>query len=93
VARAHTDQAVEVWGCVRPAAYLGRGAGAGSNVQIQFQSGGAGPFKTLRSAALDDPHGYFDVSVTFPRSGAVRLAWSYPDGQIIYSRRARIGIS
>jgi hypothetical protein len=93
VARAHKDQAVEVWGCVRPAAYLGRGAGAGSNVLIQFQSGGAGPFKTLRSAALDDPHGYFDVSVTFPRSGAVRLAWSYPDGQIIYSRRARIGIS
>jgi hypothetical protein len=27
---------------------------------------------------VTDPHGYFDVRMSFPGSGTVRLAWDYP---------------
>jgi hypothetical protein len=91
VSRASAGRPVEVWGCVRPAAYVPQSQR--SKVQIQFRSGGAGAFKTLRSVSLDDPHGYFDVLVAFPSSGGVRLAWSYPNGQTIYSRTAPISVS
>ncbi len=73
---------LEVWGSVRPAHSLS----APQPVQIQFRPATGGGFKPVRSVALIDRYGYFDVMQAFPGSGTVRLSWSYPDGQTIHSR-------
>ncbi|MBV9917218.1 MAG: hypothetical protein JO153_12020 [Solirubrobacterales bacterium] len=79
---------VEIWGCVRPAPDVKRDTGQGQSADIQFRPSGSGAFKTLRSVPISDPRGYFDVRVALPQSGAVRIAWAYPDGTKIYSRNA-----
>ncbi len=86
IVSAPSGQPLEVWGGVRPAGYARLATRAQQKVQIQFQSGSHGPFRTIRTVALTSPHGYFDVAQTFPASGTVRLAWAYPSGQAIYSR-------
>jgi hypothetical protein len=63
VTTARPGRSLEVWGCARPA---------------HFQRGSSGPFKLLRTIEVTDPHGYFDVHMSFPGSGTVRLAWDYP---------------
>jgi hypothetical protein len=32
----------------------------------------------VRTVTITNPAGYFEVPVTFPRSGSVRLQWTYP---------------
>jgi hypothetical protein len=74
----HRGQALEVWGCVRPAKrYAVR---AVPSVQIQLDG------KTVRSVPIDNREGYFDVPVRFPHGGTVRLAWPTPGGPMVYSR-------
>jgi hypothetical protein len=68
---AKRGHSLEVWGDVRPAHF----AGPGQTVQIQFQQG-KGAFKTLKTVAITNPRGYFDVHMTFPGSGAVRTLWN-----------------
>ncbi len=99
-------QSLEVWGCVRPAHYAQLDVGAPQRVQIQFQRGSHGAFTTLRTVAINSSRGYFDLHMTFPASGSVRLAWSYPKddpllraGQVkpsesatVYSRTARVTV-
>jgi hypothetical protein len=70
---------LEVWGGVRPARYASLDTGGTpQQVQIQYQQGSSGAFTTVRSVTITSPRGYFDAHVTFPASGSVRLAWSYP---------------
>jgi hypothetical protein len=40
----------------------------------------------LRTVTITDPYGYFDVRMSFPGSGTVRLGWDYPaaDHQLGY---------
>ncbi len=64
-------QAVTVWGEARPARY-GKGA---QTVAIQFQAGGRGPWKTVRTVRSST---YFSVKQRFGRSGDVRIAYRYP---------------
>jgi hypothetical protein len=96
---ARRGQSLEVWGCARPARAL-----AQPQVAIQFQPGSRGPFTTLKTIAVTDPHGYFDLPITFPGSGSVRLAWSYPPrsatgtadsmaSNTVYSRTVKVTIS
>jgi hypothetical protein len=85
-----SGQALEVWGCVRPARFARLATGRTQRVRLQFQSGGRGSFVTLATIPLRDPHGYFDVAHSFPRAGVVRLAWSYPHGPQIYSRAVTV---
>jgi hypothetical protein len=85
-----SGQALEVWGCVRPARYARLASGRTQRVRIQFQRAGRGPFVTLATIPLRDPYGYFDVARSFPGAGAVRLAWSYPRGAQIYSRTVTV---
>jgi hypothetical protein len=75
-------------------------------VQIQFQRGSSGPFTTLRTVTATNVRGYIDLRVTFPASGSVRLAWSYPTmaqlpamsptapvaGDTVYSRTVRVTV-
>jgi hypothetical protein len=68
----------EVWGSVRPAPFMALDGGDPQTVAIQLQCGGHGPFSTLKTVTLSSPEGYFDVSVAFPASGKVRLAYAFP---------------
>ena len=71
-------QTLEVWGSVRPAKLL-----AGRPIPpVQIELDG----KTVRSIPINNPEGYFDVYVSFPHDGDVRLAWPAPGGPTIYSR-------
>jgi hypothetical protein len=65
------NQAVTVWGEARPARY-GKGPQA---VAIQFQAGGKGSWKTLKTVKSST---YFSVKQRFARSGDVRIAYRYP---------------
>ncbi len=84
------SQPLEVWGCVRPAHYARLSSGLDQTAQIQFQSAGARSFRTLKNVPITDAYGYFDTDVSFPGSGTVRIAWTYPHGQTIFSRTVTI---
>jgi hypothetical protein len=79
-----------VWGQVRPAPEAARQSGHPQTVQIQFRSGSGGAFKTVKRVKLSGPNGYFEVHQTFPSTGQVRLRWSYPGGQTVFSRAAPV---
>jgi hypothetical protein len=70
---AKTGQALEVWGCARPALTAPI---TSDKVEIQFSSG-AGGFKTVATETIHPATSgcYFDTRVTFPGSGNVRLAY------------------
>ncbi len=100
-------QSLEVWGCVRPARYAQLDTGAPQRGQIQFQRGSRGAFTTLRTVTITSSRGYFDVHMSFPASGSVRLAWTYPsndpmlgpgvhlnprEGDTVYSRTVRVTV-
>ncbi|HEY5190333.1 MAG TPA: hypothetical protein VII87_14960, partial [Solirubrobacteraceae bacterium] len=82
--------ALVVWGCVRPAHVAARSDHRPQRVRIQFQAGGAGAFKTVRTVTVTNPHGYFEVAQKFPGSGSVQLAWTYPHGPQITSRAVSV---
>jgi hypothetical protein len=92
VTTAKKGEQVEVWGCVRPAHYVGLQKGRPTHVEIQFRPRNGGDFKTLRRVTVTDPYGYFDVRQAFTGSGTVRLRWSYPHGPAIFSRSVDVKI-
>jgi hypothetical protein len=92
VTKTQKGHALDVWGCVRPAPETAAATHKPQYVQIQFSAGGTGPFRTVQRVALTNQHGYFEVRHTFPGSGAVRLAWSYPHGPEIHSRTVVISL-
>ena len=49
-----------------------------SRCRSSSSEGRAAPFTTLRTVTITSPRGYFDLHLSFPASGTVRLAWSYP---------------
>ena len=60
-------------------------------MQIQFKPASGGELHDgRRPFPLTDPHGYFEVRQVFPSSGSVRLRWTYPNGQTVFSRTADI---
>ena len=83
--RAKRGHSLEVWGCVRPAKRYRRAAVGPVLIQLNG--------RTIRSVDVTDPAGYFDVDLSFPRSGTVRLAWTYPHGPTIYSRAVVIDVA
>ncbi|HET7049142.1 MAG TPA: hypothetical protein VFI54_12840 [Solirubrobacteraceae bacterium] len=78
VTTAPRGRRLEIWGCARPAHFAQDDTGYTQLVEIQFQRGSRGPFKTLRAVRVTDPHGYFDLRMSLPASGTVRLAWTFP---------------
>jgi hypothetical protein len=92
-------QALRVWGCVRPAQYGAHDTGATQTAQIQFAQSASGPYTTIQTVTLSSSGScYFDVPVTFPTSGTVRLTFGYPpadpllmaDRDQIVSRSVRV---
>ncbi|MBV9802494.1 MAG: hypothetical protein JO130_04865, partial [Solirubrobacterales bacterium] len=89
---ARQGQALEVWGCVRPAHYVLAHSRKPQVADIQFKPASGGAFKTIKRVALTDPYGYFDTQVTFRSSGTVRISWDYPHGPRIHSRTVQVTI-
>lgn len=100
-------QSLEVWGCVRPAHFARVDVGRPQQVQIQFQRGSRGAFRTLRYVTINSSRGYFDLHMAFPASGSVRLLWTYPrndalltpglslhppEGDTVFSRTVRVTV-
>jgi hypothetical protein len=77
---ARRGKGLEVWGCLRPARYANLDTSQPQTLAIQLQTGSRGPFRTIQTVTISNPGAscYFDVPVTFPSSGTVRLGWSYP---------------
>jgi hypothetical protein len=45
-----------------------------------------GAYRTLANVSTTDPSGFLTAQVTLPGSGAVRIAWTAPGGQVLHSR-------
>ncbi|MDQ6731391.1 MAG: hypothetical protein M3022_14165 [Actinomycetota bacterium] len=73
-------QSVEVWGAARPAPFANIDGFTAAKVLIQLKRGGT--WTTVASTTTGNG-GYFDVHVTFPASGSVRLQWSYPNASLL----------
>ena len=78
VTTARRGQALEVWGCVRPALYGALDSGSPQTADIQFARRGSGQYTTVDTVAVSTGSCYFDTRVTFPSSGTVRLVYTYP---------------
>jgi hypothetical protein len=80
-------RSLEVWGAVRPAHTV-----AGPQ-QVRIQFGRPGSSATIRTLTITNPRGYFDVRLSFARTGYVRTSWSYPvGGPTVTSRLVRVTI-
>jgi hypothetical protein len=91
--RTRHGRTLEVWGDVRPAHYAQQDTHRSQSVQIQFQAGSHGAFKTVKTARISDSRGYFDVKLGFRSSGSVRLAWSArPGATTFFSRTQKVTI-
>jgi hypothetical protein len=76
VSSVRAGKPLEVWGCARPAPYWARATGRAQRVGIQFARAGSTAFRTLRSVTLTNRTGCnFEVTVTPPASGQIRLSW------------------
>jgi hypothetical protein len=83
---------LEVWGDVRPAVFAKLDTRRAQQVQIEYQRGSRGSFKSVKAVTLTNSRGYFDVRIAFPASGSVRLGWAYPSGAVIHSRTQTVTV-
>jgi hypothetical protein len=90
VTRTTAKHPLLVWGDVRPAPDAARRTHGRQEVKLQFKPASGGDFTTVATVPLSDPHGYFEVRQVFPSSGSVRLRWTYPNGQTVFSRTVDI---
>lgn len=98
VTSAKLGHRLEVWGCIRPATYGFLDTGLSQIADIQFAAGQSQSFTTVRQVSIGSTSNcYFDVRLEFPRSGSVRLTYTYPSpdsllpsGYTVYSRPVAI---
>ena len=83
---------LEVWGCARPAPHAAGVTHRTQHVRIEFARAGTTAFRTLLTVTLDPRSCYFDVTVTPPASGAIRLSWQDPSAGRFFSRTQAISL-
>ena len=88
---------LEVWGCVRPAAYAILDTGQPQTAQIEFAPRGSEQYTALQAVRIGSGEScYFDLHLAFPSSGTVRLAYTYPPGTAggatVYSRTVAVSV-
>jgi hypothetical protein len=89
VTTAHHGQPLEVWGCVRPAPFGVLDTGQPQTAQIQFAPRSGGAFTTIQTVTVGQGSNcYFDLHLTFPSSGTVRLVYTYPPGDMLLGNGA-----
>jgi hypothetical protein len=80
---------LQVWGCVRPATFGVLDTGEPQTGQIEFAPGSSDQFTTIQTVTIGRGDScYFDVQVTFPSSGSVRLVYTYPPGDALLGNGA-----
>lgn len=77
-------KSVLIWGMLRPAPH-----DSVQRAQIQWRSA-SGDFRTLTTVTTHDPNGVLNDSLKLPGPGAVRISWTAPSGQTVYSRAATV---
>jgi hypothetical protein len=82
---------LDVWGCVRPIAYVS--APRADAAAIQFKPASGRSFKTVKTVKLNRRDCYFDAAIDFPASGTVRIGWSAPGAGRLVSRQVQITLS
>ena len=98
VTSARVGQSLEVWGCIRPAAYALHDTGLAQTADVQFAPAGSSSFTTVQQVTVSSTSNcYFDVRLSFASSGTVRVAYTYPTsdrllpaGYTAYSRPVAI---
>ena len=86
-------RSLQVWGQVRPAPYAKLDSGSPQQVQIEFRPSSGGRWTTVDTATITNSAGYFEVPVTFPSSGSVRLQWTYPPGFLFFPANASSAVT
>jgi hypothetical protein len=94
---ARSGHSLEVWGCVRPAQYGVMDSGLPQTGQIQFAPRATGQYTTVQTVTIGRGQPcYFDLRITFPSSGTVRLVYKYPpgtaNGATVYSRTVSVTV-
>ncbi len=87
---------IEVWGDARPAPFMSSDGKGKQSVAIQLNG------RTLKTVTVTGSTGYFDIRMKFPKSGFVRLAYTYPKtdpflapgvaGKTVFSRNVGIKV-
>jgi hypothetical protein len=90
VTTARHGHPLEVWGCVRPARYGLLDTGSPQTAEIQFAPRGSGTYGTLQTISVSADSCYFDLRMTFPSSGKVRLSYTYPAGDELLGNGAGV---
>jgi hypothetical protein len=90
----------EVWGGARPAPFADAGR---RTVSIQMRSKSHRTWTTIRTVTVSPKTGYFDIRMTLPYSGSLRLAYTYPTtepflppdvgGSTIYGRTVKVTVT
>lgn len=75
-----------VWGMVRPAT-----AGSRISVTVQWRPPG-GRYRSLATTVTHNPSGFLELRVRPPGTGAIRLSWTSPGGEVLHSRGAGITV-
>jgi hypothetical protein len=89
--RARRGHALEVWGCIRPAPFGVLDTGSPQSAQIQLAPRGSGNYGMVETVTIrPGSNCYFDVHITFPSSGTVRLAYTYPPGDQLLGNGANV---
>jgi hypothetical protein len=57
--------------------------GATQTVALQQQPGGRGPWQTIQTIAVGGADGYFDLRTALPTGGRLRLAYTYPQADVL----------
>jgi hypothetical protein len=91
VTKARRGHALEVWGCIRPARFGALDTGSPQSAQIQFAPRGSNQYTTAQTVTIAPGAGcYFDQHLVFPSSGTVRLAYTYPAGDMMLGDGAAV---
>jgi hypothetical protein len=100
VTTTNPGHSLEVWGCVRPATFGVLDTGSPQTAQIQFAPGSSSQYTTMETVTIDPGSTcYFDLHLTFPSSGNLRLTYTYPpsdlmlgNGAIVVSRTVHVTV-
>jgi hypothetical protein len=74
-----------VWAMLRSAPH-----DSSQQAQIQWQPLRGGPYRTLATVSTDNPNGVLATRLQLPGAGVIRVAWTSPSGQLVYSRRVGV---
>jgi hypothetical protein len=86
----------EIWGAARPAPFMKKDGAGTPTVAIQLNG------QTIKTLNVTGSGGYFDAKLKFPKSGTVRLAYTYPStnpflptadlGTTVFSRSFKVNV-